>query len=84
MTAETRIHPETGEILRRDVRPIEFSFKGEKFTVNMPDRYPDDNDNGIFTYEDLQVSEWALEQLQARRKINSAETDFGLDNVALA
>jgi len=35
-----KIHPETGEILHRDVRPIEFSYKGEKITVNMPGWYP--------------------------------------------
>ena len=35
-----KIHPETGEILHRDIRPIEFSYKGEKITVDMPGWYP--------------------------------------------
>lgn len=30
---KTQIHPETGEILRRDIRPIEFSCKSEKIFV---------------------------------------------------
>ena len=68
MENKTKIHPETGEILRRDVRLIEFKFKGEPFTVNMPGWYPENNDNGIFSHEDLQVSERALANLQARHK----------------
>ncbi|MBR1807753.1 MAG: hypothetical protein IJ774_15395, partial [Selenomonadaceae bacterium] len=31
----TKIHPETGEILYRDIRPFEFTFRGEKITVDM-------------------------------------------------
>lgn len=68
MENKTMIHPETGEILHRDVRLIEFKFKGEPFTVNMPGWYPEDNDNGIFSHEDLQVSERALANLQAQHK----------------
>ncbi len=79
---ETRIHPETGEILRRDVRPVEFTYKGESITVNMPGWYPVEGDEGIFTYEDLQVSERAIEELQARHQMNSAKNDF--DNAAFA
>lgn len=79
---ETRIHPETGKILRRDVRPVEFTYKGESITVNMPGWYPAEGDEGIFTYEDLQVSERAIEELQARHQMDSAENAF--DNAALA
>lgn len=75
MTEEIKIHPETGELLRRDVRLIEFSFKGEKFKVNMPGWYPADNDDGIFTHEDLKVSEEALENLRARQQ-KSLEVNF--------
>ena len=35
-----KIHLETEEILHRDIRPIEFSYKGEKITVDMPGWYP--------------------------------------------
>ena len=81
---ETRIHPETGEILRRDVRPVEFTYKGESITVNMPGWYPVEGDEGIFTYEDLQVSERAIEELQARHQQKLREVEFGRDNAALA
>ncbi len=50
---EMRIHPKTGEILRRDIRPIEFSYKGEKIFVDIPGLYPNTGDEGIFTHEDM-------------------------------
>ena len=70
MNTETRIHPETGEVLRRDVRPFEFTFRGETITVNMPGWYPAGDGDAIFTHDDLQVSERVLENLQRQR--NSA------------
>ena len=67
---ETRIHPETGEVLYRDIRPFEFTFRGEKIIVNMPGWYPAGDGDAIFTHEDLQVSEHVLDNLQRQR--NSA------------
>lgn len=81
---ETRIHPETGEILHRDVRLIEFSFKGEKFTVNMPGWYPAEGDEGIFTHEDLKVSERALANLRARHEKISTEDTYELSDLSFA
>ena len=66
MENETMIHPETGELLHRDIRPIEFSYKGEKITVAMPGWYPDEGDEGIFTQGDMDVSDEALRILKAR------------------
>ena len=62
---ENMIHPETGEILRRDVRPIEFTYKNRKITVEMPGWYPADNDDGIFSQEDMKVSDAALRYLKS-------------------
>ena len=45
---EILLHSETGEILRRDIRPIEFTYKGEKIIVDMPGWYPANNGEGIF------------------------------------
>ena len=70
---ETRIHPETGEILRRDIRPIEFSYKGERITVDMPGWYPKEGDDGIFTHEDMRVSDQALKILKSRHEMNTGE-----------
>lgn len=63
---ENFIHPETGKILYRDIRPIEFRYNGEKITVDMPGWYPEDSDDGIFTSEDLKISDAALKILKAR------------------
>lgn len=70
---ETRIHPETGEILRRDIRPVEFSYKGERITVDMPGWYPPEGDDGIFTHEDMKVSDQALKILKSRYEIRTGE-----------
>ena len=43
----TRIHPETGKILRRDTRKIEFEYGGRKFTMAMPGWYAEDDDDAI-------------------------------------
>ena len=81
---ETRIHPETGETLHRDVRPIEFSYKGEKIFVDMPGWYPTEGDNGIFTHEDMIVSDQALRILKARHEIRCGETKSELGDLSFA
>lgn len=80
---ETRIHPETGEILRRDVRAIEFSYKGEKITVDMPGWYPDEGDDGIFTHEDMKISDQALRILKSRHEIKSGEQTLEVSEMYL-
>ena len=61
-----KIHPETGEILHRDIRPFEFKFRGETITVDMPGWYPENNDDGIFTQEDMKIAGEVLRKLKAR------------------
>ena len=69
-----KIHPETGEILHRDIRPVEYTYKGEKITVNQPGWYPDEGDDGILTREDCKIADNALTILKARHeeKISAA------------
>ena len=62
---EILLHSETGEILRRDIRPIEFTYRGETITVEMSGWYPANNDEGIFTQEDMKVSDAALKYLKS-------------------
>ena len=64
----TKIHPETGAVLHRDVRPFEFTFRGEKIIVDMPGWYPDDNDDGIFTQDDMKIAGDVLRSLKARHQ----------------
>ena len=61
-----KIHPETGEILHRDIRPVEYTYKGEKITVNQPGWYPAEGDDGILTREDCDVADEALAIMKAR------------------
>ena len=78
-----KIHPETGEILHRDIRPIEFSYKGEKITVDMPGWYPDEGDEGIFTQDDMDISDEALRILKARHAESLAKSNFNVTNPVL-
>lgn len=62
---KTYRNPETGEELFRDVRHISYEYKGIKFYVDMPGWYPKDNDEGIFTQEDMKVYDKALHLVKA-------------------
>ena len=79
-----KIHPETGEVLHRDVRPFEFTFRGEKVIIDMPGWYNDKGDDGIFTQEDMKIAGNALRIMKARHKQKSQENNFELGDVALA
>ena len=79
-----KIHPETGEILHRDVRPMEFTYKGEKITVEMPGWYPAEGDDGIFTREDVKFSDQALRILKARHAAKLQENNLNFSNAAFA
>ena len=61
-----KIHPETGKILHRDIRPFEFKFRGETIIIDMPGWYPDDDSDAIFTREDMKIAGNALRELKAR------------------
>ena len=36
----TIIHPETGKILYRDVRPVEYTYKEQRIVVDQPGWFP--------------------------------------------
>lgn len=79
-----KVHPETGEVLHRDVRPMEFTYKGEKIVVNMPGWYPKEGDEGIFTREDCKISDQALRILKSRHAEKNSENNFPAENIAFA
>jgi HTH-type transcriptional regulator/antitoxin MqsA len=60
------VDPETGAPLRREVRPLTLTYKGQSITVDMPGWYGDQPDEGIFEAEDMKVSDRALNRLKAR------------------
>ena len=80
-----KIHPETGEILHRDIRPMEYTYRGEKITVDMPGWYPDDNsDEAIFTQEDMKIWGDAVRMLKARYAEKISQNNFSAENIAFA
>lgn len=60
------VDPETGAPLRRAVRPLTLTYKGESITVDMPGWYGEAPDSGVFDPEDMKVSDRALNRLKAR------------------
>jgi len=56
---------ETGEKLVRDIRNITITYQGYSKTFPMPGWYPEDNDEGTFTQEDMKAYDRALNQLKA-------------------
>lgn len=81
---KTMIHPETGEILHRDIRPIEYKYKGEKIIVNQPGWYPAEGDDGILSWEDMKISDQALEIMKARHSAKIQENNLDFSNAAFA
>mgnify|MGYP001224291152 CR=1 FL=1 len=61
---DTMVSPETGETLRRGVRPFVVSYKGKSVTVELPGYYPASGDEGIHVGDDMAVSDAALRALK--------------------
>ena len=60
------VDPETVAPLRRDMRPLTLTYKGESITFDMPGWYGDRPDDGVFDPADMKVSDRALNRLKAR------------------
>ena len=82
MIEETIIHPETEEILRRDIRPYEFKYKGESITLDMPGWYQINGDDAIFSREDMKVHDKALKILKER--VKARENSYEVRNFSIA
>lgn len=62
--AETRIHPETGKTLKRDVRPMLVQYGSMSREAQLPGWYPDDDDEGIHSGADLKAADEAFAELR--------------------
>jgi HTH-type transcriptional regulator/antitoxin MqsA len=58
--------PVPGKHMIRDVRPMEFTYKGQAVTIQMPGWYCADSDESIHTGEDMAVSDAALRSLKIK------------------
>lgn len=65
--AESRIHPETGKLLKRDVRPMVVQYGSMVREVALPGWYADPNDdNSIHSGADLKAADEAFAELRER------------------
>jgi len=62
---ETRIHPETGKVLHRDVRPQTICVGSLSRVVDVPGWYPEDGGDSIHSGSDLKASNAAFLELRA-------------------
>lgn len=62
---DTRIHPDTGKVLRRDVRQQTVAVGSLSRVVDVPGWYPDDNSDSLHSGADLKVSNEAFQGLRA-------------------
>lgn len=62
---ETRIHPETGELLRRDVRLQTVSYGGRSETVLVPGWYPESDGDSVHTGADFTDRDAVFVRLRA-------------------
>lgn len=88
---DTMISPESGEVLRRDVRPFVVTYKGKSRTVDLPGYYPDNGNDGIHIGDDMEVTDAALRALKeevegipspttirrVRQKLNLSQREAG-------
>ena len=58
--SETRIHPETGKTLQRDVRAQTMKFGSMTRVVEVPGWYPDDDSDSVHSGADLAESDAAF------------------------
>lgn len=61
---QTRIHPETGKVLSRSVRPQDVSVGSLSRTVEVPGWYPEDDSDSIHSGIDLRLLNAAYEELR--------------------
>jgi len=61
---DTMVSRETGETLRRGVRPFLVTYKGKSITVELPGYYPANGDEGVHVGDDMAVSDAVLRVLK--------------------
>lgn len=71
--ADTRKHPETGETLRRDVRPFAVEYRGHRRMISLPGWYPAGEGDALHTGSDMDAADAALAELKNEvRRENAA------------
>jgi HTH-type transcriptional regulator/antitoxin MqsA len=85
--SETRIHPETGKVLRRDVRPQTIVVGTLSRTLDVPGWYPDDDGDAVHSGVDLKEmddvykalrEQYAARVRSVRKKLGLTQEEAGL------
>lgn len=85
--SETRIHPETGKELRRDVQPQTIVVGSLSRTVDVPGWYPGDDSDAIHSGADLKAlneaykalrEEYATHVKSVRKKLGLTQEEAGV------
>lgn len=63
---KTMTSSETGETLRRGLRPFVVEYKGESVAVDLPGYYPPGEGNGVHVGKDMSVVDEALRDLKEK------------------
>ena len=61
---DTMVSPETGETLRRGVRPFIVAYKSKSITVELPGYYSDNGGVSVHVGDDMAVTDAALRTLK--------------------
>jgi HTH-type transcriptional regulator / antitoxin MqsA len=64
--SDAPVCPETGDIMRRDTRPMTLTYKGERVTFDMPGWYCDHCGESIHTGKDMKISDRILNRLKSK------------------
>lgn len=84
---ETRIHPETGKVLRRGVRPQTVVVGSLSRTLDVPGWYPDDDSDSVHSGVDLKASdevykvlreEYAAHVKAVRKRLGLTQEEAGV------
>jgi HTH-type transcriptional regulator/antitoxin MqsA len=62
--AATMLCPETGQMLRRDVRPFTVRYKEHEIVVDLPGYYPDGDGESVHVGKDMAAADQALRALK--------------------
>lgn len=81
--ADTRIHPVTGRLLKRDVRPMIVQYGSMAREVDLPGWYPDDDGDAVHTGVDLREADEAYAELrkQYAAHVREVRKSLGLTQV---
>ncbi len=62
---DTRIHPETGAVLKRSIQRRKLDYKGVEREFDLPGWWPADDGDGILEAADLTIVDQAFDELRA-------------------